>query len=360
MNSFVYCCRISDNNKGVEKKVMNTVNAIAKHSTASRALVIRKKGILAHIELGLKLFTLNEKIILLRATPYTMLLMFPGLLYLRLLNKKIIIDVPTPFTNVVQEVKGANIGFVKKRIMIVIMYLTLPFSLFPVHRVLQYSKESKWFSFGIKKKMLEVGNGIDVESIPYKENKSSIKNNYIHITGVANLAYWHGYDRFISSMYEYQKTKNKYNVIFNIVGDGEERIKLEELVNKLNLNNNVIFHGFKDNKSLTEIFNVTHIGLCSLALYRININYASVLKAREYAARGIPFILGCDDFDFKSQLDFVYQCDNDGSNINIHNIVDWYISLDNKYENFEFIRDYAVKNVDYDTKVKKEILSICQ
>jgi glycosyltransferase involved in cell wall biosynthesis len=358
MNSFVYCCRISSDNKGVENKVMNTVNAVRQHNFISRALIIKEDGILGHFSLALKLFTLKEQIVLLRATPFTMILMLPGLLYLRLLKKKIIIDVPTPFINVIQEVKGSNASKINNFIKILVMYITLPFSLYPAHRVLQYSKEGKWFSLGIKQKILEIGNGIDVQDIPEREEKCIVKNHTIYITGVATLAFWHGYDRFILSMNEYKKKNTKYNIIFNIVGNSAEKAKLEKLVRELSLDDNVVFHGFKNNNDLTEVFNATHIGLCSLALFRINIEKASVLKAREYAARGIPFILGCEDFDFTNKLNFVYQCENDDSIIDIDNIIQWYENLDKKFEDFAFIRKYATENVDFNSKVKNEILSV--
>jgi glycosyltransferase involved in cell wall biosynthesis len=359
MNSFVYCCRVSSDNKGVENKVMNTVNAVRQHNFISRALMIKENGILGHFLLALKLFTLKEQIVLLRATPFTMILMLPGLLYLRLLKKKIIIDVPTPFINVIQEVKGSNASKVNKFIKILVMFITLPFSLYPAHRVLQYSKEGKWFSFGLKKKILQVGNGIDVKNIPMRRKKLKVQNNTIYFTGVATLAFWHGYDRFITSIYEYKRKNNKYNVIFNIVGDGEEKAKLEKLVNDLSLNDNIIFHGFKDGDDLTKIFdNATHIGVCSLGLFRKNMFYASELKAREYAARGIPFILGCEDFDFPNTLNFVYQCENDDSIIDIDKIIQWYENLDKNFENFSFIREYAIENVDFNSKAKNEILSV--
>jgi glycosyltransferase involved in cell wall biosynthesis len=358
MSSFIYCCRIIDGNKGVEKKVINTVNAMKPFIKDSKAYISRKNGLKAHFELALKLFTLKEEIVLLRATPFTMILMLPGLLYLKFKNKKIIIDVPTPITNFIEEVKIKKGNKIIEMIKISILYITLPICFYPANRILQYTKESKWFSSGIKGKILEIGNGIDVRNIEFRKEKTPIINNVLNVIAVATLASYHGYDRFINSIYEYKKKNTDYNIIFHIVGEGEERRKLENLTNSLNLDDNIIFYGFKDRDELTYIFNKSHIGLCSLGLHRIKINSASILKAREYAARGIPFILGCNDFDFNNDLDFVYQCKNDDSLINIEEIINWYKQLDRKHISFQFIREFAIKNVDFSAKVEKEIISI--
>lgn len=358
IKSFIYCCRVSTTNKGVEKKVFNTTQAVSNFVRRSNMLIIRKDGLKGHLTLAYRLFFVKEDIVLLRATPFTMFLMFPALLYLRITKKKIIIDVPTPFVNGVEEIRGLKIKGIYKRMIIVTMYLTLPLSLFPAHRILHYSRDSKWFLRGLKNKIIEVGNGINVKKILFRENKPTVNNKEIHITGVATLAFWHGYDRFLYSLEKYNKNNHKYRIIFHIVGDGEEKIKLKKITKELSLEDNVIFHGFQDNDGLNTIFKSTHIGLCSLSLYKINLSYASTLKAREYAARGIPFVLGCEDFDFHTNLDFVYQCANDNSMIDISKIVSWYLGLDNKYHDFTFIREFALQHVDFNVKVESEILSV--
>lgn len=44
------------------------------------------------------------------------------------------------------------------------------------------------------------------------------------------------------------------NLRLNIIGEGEEKVNLKKIVDRLNLNENVIFHGFQSKKNVLEIF----------------------------------------------------------------------------------------------------------
>jgi glycosyltransferase involved in cell wall biosynthesis len=66
-----------------------------------------------------------------------------------------------------------------------------------------------------------------------------------YILSIGRLTYQKNFNLLIESFYEIKKIYNDYKLI--IIGDGEERDKLEFLISKLNLKNEIFLIGFKKN-----------------------------------------------------------------------------------------------------------------
>ena len=169
-----------------------------------------------------------------------------------------------------------------------------------------------------------IENGIDVSKIKYT---GFSKTDYINAIAVANVTNSHGYDRFIMGLNEYYKSPNVRKVYFHLVGDGEEVKNLKKMVSDMKLEKYVLFYGAKYEPNLTDIYKKCNLGITALGMYRKDLECGSVLKAREYAARGIPFILGYEDKSFKNSK-FVISVPNDDSYINIGEVVKKYDALD--------------------------------
>ncbi len=363
MRTILYLSRTAERaSKGIINKVNNTVKALNEEGCIANAVIFHEHALKGSLKVALKLLQSKEDLVIIRSSHYTMLIMFLPMLYARLKGQKIIIDVPTPVCIASSEVEGTNSHFFIKKIRKLLLYVTFPLSFYPANRILEYSRESNWFSFGIKKKIKLVGNGVLVSSVPYRDFKPLFDGRNFNLLGAAHLAYWHGYDRLIRSIDSYNKINsnntNKVEINFWIIGEGVEKSNLEKLVKNLGLENQVHFSGLKEGNDLAECFKNIHLGVCSLTLFRKNLFFASELKARDYSARGIPFILACEDFDFQDKLPFVYRCENNDSLIDMDQIIEWYKSLDHKYDNFSLIRDFAMDKLDYSAKVRKDLLSV--
>ena len=361
MSKFIYYTRLSDEPtaKGVKHKITNTVNAIKKEGFDAELIQVSNPGLYGHLIMFYKIISSNADVIVYRATPFSMFFIFYALIYLRLKGKKIIIDIPTPISILVQEVNKAGGNILIKKIKIILLYITIPFSFLPANRILQYSHESKWFSLGMKKKTKLVGNGISVNDIPfYKERKNDTKT--LNLICISGLGFWHGYDRLIKSLYQYKVERGTLPFNFFIIGEGPEKDNLLSLVKKLEIEENIFFEGYKSGKELDLLMEKMDIAISSLCLFKKDLYCASELKVREYTARGIPFVLACEDFDFPDKLDFVYDVINNESIIDLEKIKHWYINLQNKYQDFSYIREYAYKHLDMQKKVKVNIISILE
>ena len=180
---------------------------------------------------------------------------------------------------------------------------------------------------------INISNGVDFDSIPLHEPLPM--NHELHLIGVAEVHYWHGFDRLIAGLGEYysqQLTANSQqpNVIFHIVGgvgpsemyDSMHAPGFHELMGKYGIQDKVIFHGQLFGQALDDVFNQCQFAIGSLARHRSGITNIKTLKNREYATRGIPFIYSEQDSDFDHQP-YVLKAPADESPINIQQIIDF-------------------------------------
>lgn len=205
-----------------------------------------------------------------------------------------------------------------------------------------------------------ISNGIDFDSIPLKckKNKAINKINFI---GVAEIQYWHGFDRFIHGIGEYYKDGGTYDIRFHIVGGITDRemygsqfaTGFKDLTDRYSINDKIIYHGQLFGKELDKVFNECDFAIGSLARHRSNIYNIKTLKNREYAARGIPFIYSEIDDDFENKP-YIIKAIADESAIDIKKVIEFYNGLDISGDEIRnSIKDLSWKNqMD---KVVKEI-----
>ena len=65
---------------------------------------------------------------------------------------------------------------------------------------------------------INISNGVDLDSIPLQQSTHISNSHQIHLIGVAEVHYWHGFDRLISGLGEYYKQGGQRVVFFHIIG----------------------------------------------------------------------------------------------------------------------------------------------
>lgn len=164
-----------------------------------------------------------------------------------------------------------------------------------------------------KKPHITIGNGFDVVSAPVRQ-PAAYTGTDLHLLCVANVNRWHGIDRLLRGLANYSGTPG---VVLHVVGNGPELSHLQELAEELGIGDRAVFHGFRTGEDLDAFFDQCHVAVGSLAIHRIGLKEASILKAREYCARGIPFIYGISDPDFPADLPYILHLPADESPIDI-------------------------------------------
>jgi glycosyltransferase involved in cell wall biosynthesis len=174
--------------------------------------------------------------------------------------------------------------------------------------------------FGVK--AMNISNGIDVdamEAVPPKTNPDEIV-----LVGVAGTLWWQAYDRVLEGMYLYKKAdpQRKPQIRFVLVGgDAKEMPDFRALIRKYGLEDNVECPGFKTGKELDEIYARGDLGVSKLGCYRRGLQACSSLKAREYCAKGLPFLYTCEDSLENEKADFALRVPNDSSPVDMEAVV---------------------------------------
>lgn len=202
---------------------------------------------------------------------------------------------------------------------------------------------------------IRISNGIDFDAIPVKKEINNT-NSELHLIGVAEVHYWHGFDRLINGLAEYYRTNPNYKVYFHIVGplSGErERQEILPIIRNNGLEPYVILHGPLHGVALNSQFEQADFAIGSLGRHRSGITYIKTLKNREYAARGLAFTYSETDEDFDC-MPYVYKVQPDESPVNIQKLVDFQHSLNIKPVE---IRE-SVRPLSWVAQMKKVIDSV--
>ena len=203
-----------------------------------------------------------------------------------------------------------------------------------------------------------ISNGIDLDSIPLHNPK---KQQDIHLIAVAEIHYWHGFDRLVAGLGEYYKSNlNGRKVYFHVVGWEDDRgttsngyLTVEQMAKKYGIEKYIINHGKLFGGKLDEVFNQCVFAIGSLGRHRSGITEIKTLKNREYAARGISFIYSENDSDFDDKP-YIIKATADESPINVGEIINY---IDNHDFNPAEIRK-TVEHLSWKYQMEKVITEI--
>lgn len=160
----------------------------------------------------------------------------------------------------------------------------------------QLKDASSFAQFARRRPSLVLGNGIDLESVPWTPPPTNVdRNPRLVFVGHPHTP-WHGIDHLV------ELARLRPNLHVDVVG-----LDREEL---FDAPGNVVCHGELMPTEYAQLIAAADIGVGTLGLYRKNMDEACALKVREYLAAGLPVILGCSDTDFLDGRDFLLQVPN--------------------------------------------------
>ncbi len=213
-----------------------------------------------------------------------------------------------------------------------------------IDRIVTFSRDQE--IYGIP--TIQTMNGILVEE--QKVVSGGGRQDVIRLLAVAIFQKSHGYERCIEGLAHYYRKKRNRRIELHMVGEGTELEYYKKLVRSNHLEEYVIFYGRKGGEELDAVYENADIGLGCFGLYKRNINLSSVLKVREYLAKGLPIITGCrEDILDRQETEYVYTFPNDSSYVNMKYVVSFYDKIYGKEDRREVhrqIRNYAKEVVD--------------
>lgn len=147
---------------------------------------------------------------------------------------------------------------------------------------------------------IRISNGIDFARIPLRSPRHGTSKE-LHLIGVAEIHFWHGFDRLLKGLGAYYGNNPEYKVYFHLIGKPSGRREEKDiatLIRRYCLQPFVTLYGAKHGEELDALFNRADFAIGSLARHRSGIYNIKTLKNREYAARGFGFVYSETDDDF--------------------------------------------------------------
>ena len=186
-----------------------------------------------------------ESHLILRSLGFANLFLAAGLLRARRRGARITIDVPSPNRVAVNEIWRSRQSLWRRLRTVTAFYVSGPWSLWPASRIVQYAPEGWWFRIGNT-----LAHGRDRQRHRRRSRSSRAAappawpSPRLHLIAVASVARWHGYDRLLRAVREFQDRNGRtFDVHVTIVGDGPSLPHLRELVASLRLSDHVTFAG---------------------------------------------------------------------------------------------------------------------
>lgn len=185
---------------------------------------------------------------------------------------------------------------------------------------------------------LRISNGVDFGALPLR-SIGKRPSGEIHLVGVAEIHYWHGFDRLVAGLGEYYRSmpageRSGRKVFFHLVGVEDFRglaavgcPTIGEVAERYGIGDYVVRYGGLSGKELDAVFDRCDFAIGSLGRHRCGISDIKTLKNREYAARGIPFIYSENDADFEGRP-YVMKAPADDSPIDVRAILRFIDSFD--------------------------------
>ena len=104
---------------------------------------------------------------------------------------------------------------------------------------------------------------------------------------------------------------------------------------------------------LNPFYDKADIGICSLGMYRIGFESGSILKLREYTARGLPFVYAANDPALPTEQSFCLHVSNDDKPINMKQIMEFAMELRKKHDMPRIMHEYAQKFMSWEGQLKQ-------
>ncbi len=206
----------------------------------------------------------------------------PGIFAKKILNKKWILDVRDLWIDASTELGFVEDDSLIKKLSEKFEKLSMKFSdiITITTKKMQDKLEDKYQLNG-KKKFLFLPNGVDIDTFfPF----NCKKQDYIIYAGLLG----HAQD-LESPILAMDDIKDRYDLKFKIVGDGDKREDLERLVKSKNLEDVVEFEGLVPREKIPEFLSRAKIGLAPIKGIE-SLDYAVPSKIFEYMACELPYI----------------------------------------------------------------------
>lgn len=193
-------------------------------------------------------------------------------------------------------------------------------------------------------------NGVEVEGCAIHSPRAP--EGEVRLLGLANLSFWHGYDRVIAGLAQYKASGAAPRVVFDIVGSGRELERLQADTRNFGLEDVVRFHGPMQGAALEAMIEGCQLAISSIGMHRLKVD-TSNLKSREFCARGLPFVIAYPDRDFGADFPFAFHAPMTDAPVDIPALLAFLDRLRADHPDYPArMHDYARERLTWDAKLR--------
>ena len=116
---------------------------------------------------------------------------------------------------------------------------------------------------------------------------------------------------------------------------------------------NVIFHGGVYGEELDHLINGMDLGISSLGLYRIGLELGTVMKGREYMARGLPFVYAGEDPTIEKDHPHALQVPNSDVPIDMEEVIAFAKRVRTEDDAAQRMREYARRHMSWEMEFER-------
>ncbi len=224
-----------------------------------------------------------------------------------------------------------------------------------VNGVVLYGNHADYF-FGVK--AINADNGIDTDAIPVVPPKQ--EGEPITMLGVAGTLWWQGYDRVLRGMQAYRQAGGRHPLRFVLVGgDRTEMPDFLAQVKSLGLEKEVLCPGFQTGDALNRTYRTADVGISTLGCFRRGLTRCSSLKAREYAAAGLPFLYAYDDDSLTGKEPFALRVPNDDTPVDMEQLIAFVERCRRQPDCSVQERTFAEEQYDWKAMMQRILVFLC-
>lgn len=198
--------------------------------------------------------------------------------------------------------------------------------------------------------------GDAVNTSNFERRQIHVKSGELHLIflkGAATAAEFNGLDRIFKGMADYKGDRKIHLHLY-----GRNLNWENQYVTQLGIASMVSFSDFVDSRLLNSKLEQIDLGLGAFGVHRKGLLSTTTIKAREYFARGLPFIFGHNDPDLSGNPELKSCCMEfpaDDTAIDFNQVIQWYDTIKDLEKTADFMHNYARNNLDYDVKMKRLI-----
>lgn len=198
-----------------------------------------------------------------------------------------------------------------------------------------------------------IANSYDVNRVKLRQQPeyNGTELQLVFVTGSPSP--WVGIDLLLEGLSNY---RGATKVSLKIVGPLSD--KLTAMVRNCSAANNIHLTGELSGPQLDSCYDEAHLAIGTLAMQRVGLSEHSSLKVLEYAARGIPFVIGYEESNFPPQsevADCFLNVGYNGKSVDINALVHFADVVLNNRDAPTILRNWAVTH--FNSEVKMNLLS---